>query len=107
MGVCAGQMARVSVVNRGSAPIAISVGILQVNAVVTQPITLQPGQIRWVDMNPVSRRLTSTAAARVQIRAPVACRDLDRLVFSTLEVYATSNGHSSEADPMVTPIQLP
>jgi hypothetical protein len=107
MGVRAGQLARVSVVNLGPDPITVSAGILQADAVQTKLLTLAPGEARWVEIDPVKRDLTLDRSGRVQIRARVACRNLDCLVFATLEVYAKTNGHSSEADPMVTPIQLP
>ena len=108
MGLREGQMARVSVLNRGVEPVSVSAGIFQVERVVGRVVTLQPGEVASVDMNPVARGLVFDRTGRVQIRGRVACRQtLDCLVVSTLEVYFITNGHSSEADPMLTPIQLP
>jgi hypothetical protein len=108
MGVRDGQIARVTVANLGSDPVSVSAGIFQVERVAGRVITLAPGEVATVDMNPVARGLVLDRSGRAQIRGRVACRDvLNCLVVSSLEVYFTGNGHSSEADPLVTPIQLP
>ena len=107
MGVAAGQIARVSVVNVGPSPTTVVAAVIRGSQTVkSRDLELQPGQIQSIDVNPSAAGLPFDRAGRVEVRGVVTAPD-DADVVASMEVFLVEGGFTTAHQNAVSPIQVP
>ncbi|HSL68307.1 MAG TPA: hypothetical protein VK977_09160 [Actinomycetota bacterium] len=107
MGVAAGQIARVSVVNVGPSPTTVVAAVIRGSQTVkSRDLELQPGQIQSIDVNPSAAGLPFDRTGRVEVRGVVTAPD-DADVVASMEVFSVEGGFTTAHQNAVSPIQVP